>query len=87
MKDLDKLTKIQIAEAIANIKTAKNLDKVLTKDENELEKFIRALNPAGTNMEWKDFVESLDIYDPEYDRIMRNKTNGHRGFSSLHGCG
>ena len=83
MKDLDKLVRLQITEAIENVKSVNNLDAL--NDKNELES---SLCPAGAmGVEWVDFVESLSLYDTDYERIMNNKTSGHRGFSTLHGCG
>ncbi len=85
MKDLDKITKLQIAEAIENIKACKDLEISLRKNDNQLEREI-SMNQAGA-MEWKELMENLSLYDPEYDRLLRNKTCGHRNFSVFHGCG
>lgn len=85
MKDLDKITKLQISEAIENIKICDNLEQGLIRDENNLEKAIR--NQQAGTVEWKEMIESISLYSPDYERLLKNKTSGHRSFSILHGCG
>jgi len=86
MVKLDEITKLQIAEAIENVKTCKPLEKKLSEGESHLEENMRELVFSGA-IEWREFVENLSLYDPDYDRILHNKTSGHRNFSVLHGCG
>jgi len=86
MEKLDEITRLQIKEAIENIKTTKKLEKCLSEGESKLETNMRELVFNGA-IEWREFVENLSIYDPDYDRILHNKTSGHKNFSMLHGCG
>ena len=84
MNELDKIVRLQITEAIENIKCMDSLESL--EDRNELE-VTAACAGSFQPDNWKNFIESLNPYDPNYDRLMNNKCNGHRNFSTLHGSG